>query len=145
MLSEVHDTHHPTSTSLFYEDQKDAALARTTTFVEHRLPKFLRYFDAVIEAQSGSSEPLSALGTHSYVDLSFFQVTSGLRHAFPTAMRAIEHELPRLVGLTERIAARASIGGYLKSPRRHPWNLHGIFRAYPELDLAPSWAKKESR
>ena len=145
LFAEVHDTHHPTSSALFYEDQKEAALARTTTFVEHRLPKFLRYFEAVVASRSGAPERLSALGSHSYVDLSFFQVMSGLRHAFPTAMAAIEPEVPGLRGLAERIAARPNIARYLESPRRHPWNLHGIFRAYRELDLAPSWAKKESR
>lgn len=143
-VSEIHDTHHPIGTALYYEDQKDAALARTSSFLEHRLPKFLRYFESVIAAQSGSSEPFSLSGKHGYVDLSLFQVMSGLRHAFPKAMRALEPELPGLVGLIVRVAARPNVAAYLASARRLPWNLHGIFRAYPELDLQPSWAKAET-
>lgn len=145
LYAEVHDTHHPINTALYYEDQKPAALARTTAFLSERLPKFLRYFERVIATSAGSAEPLSAMGEHSYVDLSLFQVMSGLRYAFPTAMGAIERELPGLVGLTERVAARPRIVAYVGSSRRTPWNLHGIFRAYPELDLRPSWAKDEAR
>jgi glutathione S-transferase len=142
-VSEIHDTHHPIGSALYYEDQKDAALARTSTFLEHRLPKFLRYFEGVVRANAGSVEPFSASGSHGYVDLSLFQVMAGLRHAFPTALSAIEPTLPGLVGLAARVAARPNVAAYLSSPRRLPWNLHGIFRAYPELDLRPSWAAVE--
>jgi glutathione S-transferase len=141
-VSEIHDTHHPIASALYYEDQKEAALARTTSFLEHRLPKFLRYFESVVATSRKSAEPLSALGRHGYVDLSLFQVVVGLRHAFPTAMRAIEPALPGLVALTARVAARPRIAAYLASPRRIAWNLNGLFRAYPELDLVPPWAKK---
>jgi glutathione S-transferase len=143
-VSEIHDTHHPIGTALYYEDQKEAALARTASFLDHRLPKFLRYFESIVASHSGSSEPFSLSGKHGYVDLSLFQVMSGLRHAFPTAMGAIESELPGLVGLTVRVAARPNVAAYLVSPRRLPWNLHGIFRAYPELDLRPCWANVET-
>jgi len=133
-LAEVHDTHHPVSTALYYEDQKPEALARTRAFLTHRLPKFLRYFEAIV-ARSGA--PLTLLGRHSYVDLSLFQVVAGLRYAFPKAMRALEPSLPNVVGLAARVEGRPGIVAYLGSSRRIPFNLHGIFRAYPELDLAP--------
>jgi glutathione S-transferase len=36
--------------------------------------------------------------------------------------------------LHDRVAARPNIAAYLKSPRRIPFNRHGLFRHYPELD-----------
>jgi len=70
----------------------------------------------------------------SYPDLSLFQVVAGLRYAFPRAMAALEPNYPRVVALHDRIAARPRIAAYLGSDRRIPFNRHGIFRHYPELD-----------
>ena len=36
-VAEVHDTHHPISTELYYEDQKKEAKARASAFLDHRL------------------------------------------------------------------------------------------------------------
>jgi len=36
------------------------------------------------------------------------------------------------------VAARPRIAEYLASPRRVPFNEHGIFRRYPEIDAAPA-------
>jgi len=56
------------------------------------------------------------------------------RYAFPRAMAALEPNYPRVVALHDRIAARPRIAAYLGSDRRIPFNRHGIFRHYPELD-----------
>jgi glutathione S-transferase len=47
-----------------------------------------------------------------------------------------EPHFPRVIALHDRVAARPRIANYLKSPRRIPYNEHGIFRHYPELDAA---------
>ena len=47
-VAEVHDTHHPISVELFYEDQRNEAKARTAAFLSDRLPKYLGYFERVI-------------------------------------------------------------------------------------------------
>jgi glutathione S-transferase len=136
LLAEVHDTHHPVSTTLYYEEQKAEALARTTAFLEHRLPKFLRYFERAVQPRG-----TTALGAdHVYVDLSLFQVMAGLAYAFPRATAALAPALPGLGSLCARVAERPRIQAYLASPRRLAFNEHGIFRAYPELDLLPTWA-----
>jgi glutathione S-transferase len=70
----------------------------------------------------------------SYVDLSMFQLIAGLRYAFPKRMAKLASKYPGLVALHERVAARANIAAYLASERRIPFNQHGIFRHYPELD-----------
>ena len=46
-VAEVHDTHHPISTDLHFEDQKKEAKARSTAFLQDRVPKYLRYFEWV--------------------------------------------------------------------------------------------------
>jgi len=42
---EAHDTHHPLSNALYYEDQREAALQRAKDFREKRIPKFLGWFE----------------------------------------------------------------------------------------------------
>ncbi|MEH6433956.1 glutathione S-transferase [Massilia sp. DD77] len=132
LVSEVHDTHHPIATSLYYEDQKPEALRRAADFVETRIPKFLGYFARILT----NPEPRDFLvgDKLSYVDLSLFQVIEGLRYAFPKATRRMEREYPALTALRDRVAARPNIAAYLASKRRIPFNQNGVFRHYPELD-----------
>jgi glutathione S-transferase len=132
-LSEVHDTHHPISSSLYYEGQKREAKRRAAHFRTERLPKFLDYFEAVLEQNAKRTDCLAGKAV-SYVDLSTFQMVAGLRYAFPRAMRRLERRHPRVVALHNRVAARPRIAAYLKSPRRLPFNQQDIFRHYPELD-----------
>ncbi len=134
LVAEVHDTHHPVSTALYYEDQKDEARRRTASFVLERLPKYLGYFEKVLTRNGG--ERLVGADV-SYVDLSLFQVVEGLRYAFPRAMVAVEPRAPKVIALHDRVAQRPGIAAYVKSPRRLAFNENGIFRRYPDLDLAP--------
>jgi glutathione S-transferase len=140
LVSEVHDTHHPIGTSLYYEEQTEAARQRTATFLEHRLPKFLDYFERLVRENTDAREPRSLVGDHTYADLSMFHVLAGLTYAFPRAMAAKRRELPALTALEARVAARPHVAAYLASPRRIAFSPSGIFRAYPELDIVPSWA-----
>ena len=121
-LVEVHDTHHPIAASLYYEDQKREARRRAGIFLSERLPKFMRYFEQAVDDR------------FSYVHLSLFQMIEGLRYAFPRAMQRLERRQGRLVKLHERVASRPRVSAYLASARRIPFNQHGIFRRYPELD-----------
>ena len=132
-IKEVHNTHHPIASSLYYEEQKQEALRYTATFRELRAPKYLGYFERVLERNQSGDKYLVGRSM-SYADLSMFQLVAGLRYAFPKAMRDWEKSAPRLVGLHDRIAARPRIAAYLGSNRRIPFNESGIFRRYPELD-----------
>lgn len=125
---EIHDTHHPIAASLYYEDQRAAARQRAKDFRQNRLPKFLGYFESLIAQQRGPH----ILGRHSYVDLSLFQLMSGLDYAFPNAMR--RQRVPRLRAVQRRVAERPRIAEYLDSERRVPFNESGIFRHYIALD-----------
>jgi glutathione S-transferase len=70
----------------------------------------------------------------SYADLSAFQVTAGLRYAFPKAMARAGRKYSRLVALHDQVAALPRIAAYVASDRRIPFNEDGIFRRYPELE-----------
>ncbi|HBK46043.1 MAG TPA: glutathione S-transferase [Xanthomonadaceae bacterium] len=132
LVAEVHDTHHPIASGLYYEDQKDEARRRAEDLRENRLPKFLGYFEDVIE-QGGGLHPLRE---HSYVDLSLFQVAAGLDYMFPRRMQTLWPRLPKLHALKARVEQRPRIAAYLASERRLAFNTSGIFRHYPELDAA---------
>jgi glutathione S-transferase len=130
-VAEVHDSHHPIGGSLYYEDQKHEAKRRAEDFTAERLPKFLGYFEQVLECNGNRV----LIGNKvSYVDLSLFQMIEGLRYAFPHAMTKQERKHRRVIALHDRVAARPRLAAYLASERRLPFNQEGIFRHYPELD-----------
>jgi glutathione S-transferase len=126
---EIHDTHHPIASGLYYEDQRQEAKRRAADFRTARAAKFLRYFERVIDGG-----PFLLGRRLSYADLSLFQTIEGLRYAFPKAMARLQRKLPKLTALHGRVAARPRIAAYLASPRRIPFNAMGIFRHYAELD-----------
>jgi glutathione S-transferase len=130
-IVEVHDSHHPIGSSLYYEDQKEEAKRRTAIFLKERVPKFLGYFERVIARGGGTFLTGRRL---CYADLSLFQVIEGLRYAFPNVMKRIEKKHPRVMTVRDRVAARPRIAAYLASDKRIPFNQMGIFRAYDELD-----------
>src|SRR5436305_3734572 len=132
LVVEIHDTHHPVTTYLYYEEQRPAAKRRTADFWRYRVPKMLGYFERVLMKSGGPY----VLGRRvSYVDLSLFQIVEGLRYAFPNRMQRFERKVPRLVALHDRIAQRPRIAAYLASDRRIPFSQWGIYRYFKELDL----------
>ena len=132
-LVEIHDTHHPIGSGLYYEDQKPEAVRRAADFLATRAPKHLGYLERVIERNPARSGLLAGAAV-SCADLSLFQIVEGLRHAFPKAMARLERDCPKVITLHDRVAAEPNIKAYLASPRRIPFNQMGIFRRYPELD-----------
>ncbi len=132
LVTEVHDTHHPIASSRYYEEQKREAKKRTRDFLARRMPKFLDYFERVIERNPGRG-PWMAGAKITYADLSMAQVIAGLRYAFPNAARTALRSRPGLRALHDAVFARPRIRRYLKSGRRLAFNNDGIFRRYPEL------------
>ncbi|MGA7809212.1 glutathione S-transferase [Bradyrhizobium sp.] len=131
LVAEIHDTHHPLGSSLYYEDQRAPARKRTEAFWSDRVPKYLGYFEGILQDNGGSTITGRRI---TYVDLSLFQIVDGLRYAFPKRMKAFERKIPGLVDLHDRVASRPNIKAYLSSERRVPFNEDGIFRHYKELD-----------
>ncbi|MCB9765080.1 MAG: glutathione S-transferase family protein [Alphaproteobacteria bacterium] len=132
LVTEAHDTHHPITSSQRYESQKEFAPLRARDFLAKRLPKFLGYFERVLDHGGG---PWMLGASFSYVDTSVFQVLEGLAYAFPSNFARVSVDLPGLMVLRDRVAAQPAIAAYLASDQRIPFNESGIFRRYPELDL----------
>jgi glutathione S-transferase len=132
-VEEVHGTHHPVASSLYYDDQKPEAKRAAKAFIEERIPKYLGWFERVLARNPARGGWLVGARV-GYVDLSLFQVVEGLRYAFPKAMARRERRHPKIVALRDRVAERPNVAVYLASERRIPFNEYGIFRRYPELD-----------
>src|SRR5437588_2040221 len=98
---EAHDAHHPIGSGLYYEDQKKEAKRRTADFLKNRAPKYFGYFEDVLERNRGSKYLVGKRLT--YADLSLFQITAGMRYAFPRATPRIEKKCPRVVALHELV------------------------------------------
>jgi glutathione S-transferase len=133
-VSEAHDVHHPIGVSLYYEDQRAEALRRAPLFISERMPKYLGYFERALERNSDGTRSHLVGASLSYVDLSLFQLIGGLQFAFPRAMVQLAPRIPLSLALHDRVASQPRVAAYLASSRRLPFNQHGIFRHYPELD-----------
>ena len=131
-VMEAHDTHHPISTGLYYEDQKEEAVRRAKAFREERIPKFFAWFDSVLARNPRGGAWLVGARL-SYADLSLFQLVAGLLYAFPLATGRALQQAPLVAGLHARVAQHRRVATYLASERRIPFNEDGIFRRYPEL------------
>jgi glutathione S-transferase len=130
---EIHDTHHPISSGMYYQDQQPEALRRANEFRAERIPKFLGWFESAL-ARNPSGPAHLVGGALSYPDLSLFQLIAGLRYAFPRAMARQQPAVPHCVALHDAVARQPRLAAYLASPRRIAFNNQGIFRHYPELD-----------
>src|SRR5581483_8874214 len=134
LMVDLHDPHHPIASGLYYEDQKPEAKTRAGDFLKQRAPKYLGYFERILEGNRAGKGKHLVGARLTYADLSLFQIVAGLRYAFPKAMAKLEKKHRRVVALHDAVAARPRIKAYLASPRRIEFNEQGIFRHYPELD-----------
>ncbi|MCC2096840.1 MAG: glutathione S-transferase [Hyphomicrobiales bacterium] len=133
LAKDVHDTHHPISNVLYYEEQKEAAKLASEKFLEFRVPKYFGYFEKVIARNPDKSGWLVG-DTLTYADLSMFQLVEGMAYAWPKAWGAASGNYPGVVEIARRVAERPNIRAYCASERRLPMNDMGVFRRYRELD-----------
>lgn len=131
LVAEAHDTHHPVAHQRKYETQKPQAKMRAAEFTGGRMMKFLGYLERVHRHHGG---PWMLGAAFSYVDLSVFQVLSGLAYAYPKTFAAGRDQLPGLLAVQAAVAQRPRIAAYLASDDRLSFHESGIFRRYPELE-----------
>ena len=129
VVSEVHDTHHPISVEKTYEEQMPEAKVRGRVFVEKRIGPWLQFFSDCLSGREWLVD-----GDVSVADICLFQLLEGLQFAFPRAF--LKHVSPVLIAHADRVRKLKGVREYLASPRRQAFNQFGIFRHYPELDLA---------
>lgn len=136
-VAEAHDMHHPIGSGLYYEQQKHEALRRSVDFRTSRLPKFMAWFEAVLQRNSrngGASMPHLVGGRLSYVDLSLFEVVEGLLYALPKSAPKALKNAPFVMQVHAGVAAHKRVAAYLSSERRLPFSEQDLFRHYTELD-----------
>ena len=133
IVKEVYNSHHPIDEDKWFNQQKDEAIARAAVFRKDRMPKFLGWFERILEANPAGAERLVGSSV-TYADLSLFQLIEGLRFAFPVASKRELAKLPRVTALHKAVAERPRLSAYLASERRVPFKETGIFRQYSELD-----------
>ncbi|KAI0171703.1 glutathione S-transferase domain-containing protein [Hypoxylon sp. FL1284] len=146
LSSEVHDCHHPIATSLYYEDQKEESKKKAKDFVDNRMPKFLGYFERVLQGKASGEGPWLYGGKLTYADLVLFQASlpmscpciDGTKFTFRKGMAAAEKsgKYAHVFKLYDAVKERPRIQEYLASKRRQEYS-KGIYRYYEELDFGP--------
>jgi glutathione S-transferase len=137
-VTEVHDMHHPIGSGLYYEHQKHEALRRSVDFRTNRLPKFMAWFETVLQRNPRNARggmPHMVGVRLSYADLSLFQVVEGLQYALPKTAPKTLKKAPLVMQVHAGVAKHKRLAAYLASERRLPFSEQGIFRHYPELDM----------
>jgi glutathione S-transferase len=135
LSNEPHDCHHPIASQLYYEDQKPEAKRKSDDYIANRLPKFLGYFERVLQGEASKGGKWLYGGKFTYADLVLYQCLDGVRFAFPNATERTEKEgkFEKVFQLYHAVQARPKIKEYLASERRQKYS-EGIYRNYPELD-----------
>jgi len=135
MNNEAHDTHHPVAVGKYYEDQKDESLKKAEDFRQNRIPKFLGFFERVLQGNEQEGQGKHLVGAKlSYADTTLWHVLSGLQFAFPKELKVREKDFPMLFEtFYPSVQEQKGLKDYLASDRRMPFSM-GIFRHYPELD-----------
>lgn len=135
LSNEAHDTHHPIAIGLYYEDQKEEAKRKSKDYIDNRLPKFIGYFERVLQGPASKGGEWLYGGQVTFADLVFWQCLDGVTFAFPKAMKQLKEsgKYGKVFELYDRVKGRESIKNYLASDRRKDYSM-GIYRQYPELD-----------
>ena len=96
MVSEVHDTHHPISVALCYEEQTEPALLRAKSFCGVRMPKFLGHLEEVLRLRGG----IHMAGSYGFTvaDISVMHLLDGLSYAFPKAFAVATASTAKALG-----------------------------------------------
>lgn len=133
--NEAHDTHHPIATGDYYEDQKPEALKKAKDYRAARLPKFLGYFQRVLDGPASQGGEYLYGGQLTYADLVLFGTLDGVTFAFPKRLAALRAsgKYDKVFALYDRVKEHEKIKAYLASDRRQKFS-NGIYRHYPELD-----------
>ena len=144
--NEAHDTHHPIAISGYYEEQKEEAKRKSKSYIETRLPKYLGYFERVLQGEASKGGEWLYGGQLTYADLVLWQCLDGVGFAFPKGFEGLRKsgKYEKVFALMERVKGQERIKEYLASERRKGYGL-GIWRHYPELDIEEVWTLEGKR
>ncbi|KAI0427502.1 glutathione S-transferase protein-like protein [Xylaria sp. FL1042] len=138
LSNEVHDTHHPISHDLYWEDQREESRRCAKEWLKTRLPKHLGFWEKVLKSDETGPGPWLLGNSFTYADLVVFQCFDGVQYAFPKAMNQAREsgKYDRVFQLCKEVAARPNIAAYLNSDRRQKYT-QGVYRYYEENDVLP--------
>lgn len=78
LSNEPHDVHHPVSTGAYYEEQKPEAKRKAADYIANRIPKFLGYFERVLNGEASKGGEWLVGGERTWVDLVLFRMSPHL-------------------------------------------------------------------
>ena len=120
LADEAHDVHHPIAASLYYDDQRAEAKRRAPLFIAERIPKYLGYFERIVE-KNGAGNGLHLVGGGvTYVDLSMFQMLTGLSVRISSRDGAARAEDPEAPGAARPRRQETSNGRLPRVEPTHP-------------------------
>jgi glutathione S-transferase len=133
--NEPHDVHHPVGVAKYYEDQKAEAKLKAEDYRENRLPKFLAYFERVLDSKSSGIDGWLYGNQLTYADLVLFQGLDGVSFAFPKLIERLKKsgKYDKVWKLYDTVKQVGGVAKYLESDRHLKYG-NGIWRHYPELD-----------
>jgi glutathione S-transferase len=142
MTSELHNVHHPISATLLYEDQKTEALKAAALFVG-RLGKFLKYFEQVLVAERAKFSLADDAVVHmvgnrlGVADIALLYMWVGFRqqHAKAASHWRADSSFALTWRLLDSVKKNEKLAAYFASDKCMPFNLDGVFRNLPELDV----------
>jgi glutathione S-transferase len=134
LVNELHDTHHPIAISQYYDEQKEEAKKRSSSFIKDRLPKYFKYMQRLLDAKTSGEGPWLYGDSLTYADLVLFQAVDGTKFSFPKSVEKLEKsgDYDGVFKVYEAVKERPNISKYLESNRRYAYS-DGIYRYYPEL------------
>ena len=136
-LVEIHDTHHPVSAYLYFEEQKKEARRRSADFLKHRLPKYLGYFEQALARSARKGRYLLGARLVLRGPLAVSN-RGGLELCIPASDAALAHASIHGCSPCMKACRRGRESPHTSLPRAGlPFNEEGIFRHYAELDAAP--------
>ena len=116
--SQIYNVHHPVSVNLYYEDQKAEALRAAEQFRASRLPKFLQYFQSVLETNPANKDgkgnvscfntmlemiinivginkgPFLLSNLTTAADLALFHNMTGVEYSYPRRLKNLQESGP---------------------------------------------------
>jgi glutathione S-transferase len=125
LVNEVHDTHHPLSVELYYDDQKAEALARAQAFRRSRLPKFISWLESAL-ARNAAGARTGATGAGSAsAKASTTASASASTGASAKASSRTSAKASSKVSANASANASAKVAPGLSSPGAGPSGNHG--------------------
>jgi glutathione S-transferase len=111
---------HPVNSSGSYSEQKEEAAPHVAAFQASRLPRYLKYFERVLNS-NGSGSGFAIGSSLSYVDVCLFHAERASEFQFPEGWATVAPEVPLLHMHYAMMRANPRLKAYIESDRAQPF------------------------